>query len=297
MYNSNNSGVRQGQKSILRVEVEGQGHRFTVRVRGLPSRGGGRRGPVCGFSRKSRKRLLDMMASLDPRPVEGFRHVALFLTLTYPGPEDELPSPAVAKQHLFAFLKRLLRRLPEASFLWRFEWTSSGVRTYHPHFHILLFNVPYYHHQLVRFLWAEVVGFSPDLPATEVQAVRSWRGVLSYVAKYIAKECPPVASGCHAQADPRGSSPSEGADSGGSLVYGTYLSAGTGRVWGFYHREALPWAECTRVVIRHGDFSWLYRLRRLARRCWPGVGGGFSGFTLYVESPLRWFDAVAWAIG
>jgi len=68
-----------------------QGHRVTVAVRGLPQQGGGRHGRVSGFSPSSRKRLLDLLASVDPKPIKGSRNVGLFITLTYAGEESALP--------------------------------------------------------------------------------------------------------------------------------------------------------------------------------------------------------------
>ena len=264
--------------SLERVSVEMQGHRVSVRVEGLPQRGGGVRGRVRGFSRSSRKRLLDLLAGLDPVQLAGFRYVGLFVTLTYAGDEGELPGPEKVKRDLDVFLKRVGRRFPGVSGVWRFEWESDGAREYHPHLHLILLGVGFWHWGEVRRVWNEVSGNPAGSPSTDVTGLRSWRGVIYYAAKYVAK----------------GQGVSDEGAEGASLVYHSYFP---GRVWGVFNRDGLPEGKQELIVMKGGIGGWFYDFRRLARRRWSGVNDGrYQGFTLYVDDPSEWVRALYWCL-
>ena len=101
-----------------------------------------------GFSPRSRKRLLQLVASLDQdtRP-------PLFLGLTYPG-QSWPSSPVVWHGDLESFYKRLCRKYPMCNIavLWRLEPQHRGA----PHFHLLVFGVPYIPYQWVGAAWADI---------------------------------------------------------------------------------------------------------------------------------------------
>jgi len=156
--------------------------------RGGPPSGGGIRGEVRGFSRASRKRMLDR---LNQVPVDLLSS-ALFLTLTFP---DEFPEIAESKRMLAAFVKRLRRRWPECSGVWRLERTvrasGSNIGELAPHFHILLFSVPWIRAEWLARSWFEVVGSGDGRhfrAGTSVERCRSRRGAMHYAAKYMTKE-------------------------------------------------------------------------------------------------------------
>lgn len=139
------------------------------------------RGVVRGFSSQSRRRLITKLSKLDRRVMQ---QQPLFLTLTYPAdwPDDF----AVWKQHIAAMRKRLLRRYPRASLIWRLEFQKRGA----PHFHILLFGVPFVPHAWLARAWYDIVGSGDDrhlAAGTEVRHSRSWRQTMHYVSKYLAK--------------------------------------------------------------------------------------------------------------
>jgi hypothetical protein len=255
-----------------RISLEAQGHIFKVRVPSLRGRvGGGPRGRVCGFSYASRKRLLEKLARLDLCLARGCRSAATFLTLTYPGDEGDLPNPAQCKEHLRAFLERLRRRYPESSGVWRLQFDSGGRRDYHPHFHVILFNLPYVPKGEIQRWWGEVIG--ADRPFTRIESIRSWRGVMSYAASYVAS-----------------------ASSG--LDYIAYLHGDkwTGRVWGVFNRDFLPYAELIPLSIVAG--RWFFDLKRSGRRAWKGVNRGrWKGFTLFRENPQRWLELALYYCG
>lgn len=269
--------------SVGKVHLEAQGHLFKVSVPALPvdgKRSVGKRGKVKGFSRKSRKRLLEMCARLEPKgPVS-------FITLTYP---DPIPtSQEECKRHRVAFEKRLQRRFPRCATIWRYDTESSGQREHNPHFHLLAFNLPYIPKEKIKRWWSEVIG-RPD-PFTRVEVVKSWRAGIKYIAKYIAKESIDITPECDQVCGTSG------------LDYMPYLDATgeqeepdhawTGRVWGIVGRVYLPFAALQVVSVAFG--SWFYDLRRSARRVWDGVSRGrWKGFTLFRDDPGQWMQAAA----
>lgn len=189
-----------------------------------------RRGKVTQFSRQSRGRLLELLASINQ---PALRAMPLFLTLTYPAvyPQDG----AEVKRHLDVFLKRLKRELPYAAAIWKLEYQTRGA----PHFHILLFGVTYLHHYWLAKCWAGVVasGDKRHIAAgTSVEQVKSWRGVMWYASKYLAK-----------------------VDAG-------QVQDGCGRFWGVMSRELLP-IEIIECAL---TFAAFYRARRVARRLLSG---------------------------
>lgn len=106
------------------------------------------------------------------------------VTLTYPRVWSG--DPADWKRDLDVWLKRLLRRCPGASGVWKLEPQGRGA----PHFHLLLWGVGYLDHQWVARSWWDVCGrASRDhlRAGTRVEAVRHSHCVGSYVSKYAGK--------------------------------------------------------------------------------------------------------------
>jgi hypothetical protein len=262
------------------VTIELQGHVFKVSHSGGPATGGGKRGAIRGFSAASRKRLLEKLARLEVQPIDGHRHCATMITLTYPGhcsveidqatgaidSDTDLPSPQQAKADLRAFLERIRRRWPDVSAIWRFQMDSSGNRPYHPHFHIIFFGLPYIDKLMVRQWWSEIIG-RPS-PITRIESIRSWRGVMSYAARYVSA-----------------------ATAAGVLDYLAYLhgSSVTGRVWGVFNRACLPFGKLIKLAF--DSFPWFHDLKRSARRYFAGVNGyRDQGFVLFTDNPERWLE-------
>lgn len=185
--------------------------------------GGGKRGKISGFSRKSRLRL--MRAIAKTRKSE----LPCFVTLTYPGEYSE--DPKVWKKHLRAFTARLERKFPEISGMWKLEFQKRGA----PHYHLLVWGVEWV--KLLFFVpgaWYEVVG-SGDIrhfkAGTQVSKVRSWRGVMAYASKYLGKlESVP--------------------------------SDEPGRFWGIFNADMIPWAEMRKIALTDREAVKLLRLLR-----------------------------------
>jgi len=218
------------------------------------------RGRVKGFSRGSRRRLMVKLASVDRRK-EMYRQK--LITLTYPAvwPED----PVTWKRHQHAFRKRFLRRFPTAALVWRMEPQGRGA----PHWHILVFNVRFIDSGWIGEVWADITGGRADA-CSEVRQVRSYRGVMSYAAKYMGK----VDQAQHFRAQPGGEPLLE-----------------VGRLWGVVNKAYLP-AEVRTWALSVAEF---YNLRRLlyrylrsqmrsrGRRRRPGPRDAGSGVSVFAS--------------
>jgi hypothetical protein len=203
---------------------------------------------VADFSAGSRRRLMRLLASVN----KLVSFMPLFLTLTYPG---EWPAdPARWKRDLEAWGRRLGRKYPEMSAVWRLEPQKRGA----PHYHLLVFGVDRVDAGWLARSWYEVVG-SGDLrhlqAGTRVERVKSWRGVMSYASKYLAK------------------------------LGGGFEVEHVGRWWGVWNRGKLP-VELVEVAL---TFKQFYELRRVLRRYLVGqgvkrgVGGRWRGLTVFLE--------------
>jgi hypothetical protein len=177
-------------------------------ARRLPGRverkqyGGGKRGAIDRFSRASRKRMLELLASI--------RHdgTMLFLTMTYP--DDKVTDDAdVYKAQFEAFRRRFEREHPEAFAVWRLELQDrkSGVHRGKivPHWHLLVFThdtrdktlyddyEPFTQvfHAWARDAWVEIVD-SDDKNhrkhGVRTDRVKSRRHAYHYMSKYMTKE-------------------------------------------------------------------------------------------------------------
>jgi hypothetical protein len=127
------------------------------------------------------------------------------------------------------------------------------------HFHLLVWGEWIDRYELSRE-WAAVVDapeFAAHLAAgTKVEAIRSFRGVCSYAAKYISKASA-VSLGDHA-----------------------------GRVWGTFNREALPVGESFTVKLTAAQ---TVRVVRHAKRLLfsRGVECEWMPRAIYLENPME----------
>jgi len=184
----------------------------------------GTRGKVTEFSAKSRKRMLEKMARLCRQQIHQSRFKPLFVTLTYP---STYPTAKRAKEHLRAFLKRLKRAYGRVGAIWRLEFQERGA----PHFHLLLFGLPFPKPTTLQAMWCEVT----DTTATnslDVEVLRSLNGVMYYVSKYMAKP------------DDDGETDTEAQDAGGDAPLGLSVCHNCpGRFWGVWGAAHIPWAQ------------------------------------------------------
>lgn len=194
-----------------------------------------KRGIVKGFSRKSRLRMLRLLASVN-RDAPG-PSLPLFVTLTYPA---AFPSPRESKRHLDAFGKRLRRKYGPAAAVWRLELQARGA----PHFHLLVFNVKFIPYRWVAQAWSEIVKSGDQAhqdAGTEVRRARSWKEASAYVSKYMGKEQEEIVN----------------------EETGEILNEQLGRTWGIIGRENMPidlqseildemdWYQARRILMKY----------------------------------------------
>lgn len=239
--------------------------------------GGGARSRITVFSRSSRMRLLQKMATLKTGKLTG-----VFLTLTY---GQEFPHPRTAKRHLDTFIKRLRRQHENVSGFWRLEFQRRGA----PHFHLILFSLPFIPKEELANDWAEIVGMefwdtsvSPTrAPFTRIEMIHSHSHASRYVAKYVAK--------------------ADGVDGGFNVA--SYLTAegefihpvtglregSIGRWWGVINAEALPFADLIEIGVSGIGRMALDTLRRaLAALYWRIDPDNRYGFFLFIDDPDTW---------
>lgn len=218
---------------------------------------GGIKSDIKEFSRKSRRLLMQYTGKINKS------ELPLFVTLTYP---KEFPEPKKSKEHFRAFWKRVKRRYPKASCIWKLEPQERGA----PHYHLLLWGVAEWQAiESVPKMWHEVAGGGDDLHLKWhmgllgngnrhcVQRVRSWRGVVSYASKYLGK------------------------------VIDTCGWESPGRFWGICARECIPWADMVQASLTEKEVFTLFRyLRRVCRI----KGRAYRSLALCVGDAAYWYD-------
>lgn len=214
---------------------------------------GGKRSEVKGFSRASRYRLFKKIASLHQEKAQRWG-CPIFVCLTYP---NEYPTNfEVYKRDLDVFAKRFCRAYPSGFFIWRLEFQERGA----PHYHCLVFNVAKISKSWLSKSWYEIVGSGDEKhfrAGTRVERVRSWRGVWSYVSKYLGK----IPSGQES------------------------IPENTGRFWGVYNKT--DFAKCVvREVVELSRKAFYCARRILARATNYSLKGykGWQGIVAFVKA-------------
>ena len=199
------------------------------------TRDGPKREAIETFSESSRRRLRQKVHSLE-------RNVrSKFLTLTW---HEKCPTPDEAKRALDVFFKRMKRRFPDASAIWKLEPQKRGF----PHFHMLVYELPNIPYQKISRVWHECTQEVSDkhrksgVDVMEV-GVQSDDGRLQvYLSKYFSKET---------NGWPTEQLPDDVAESWKR----------PGRFWGVWNRSCLPVAEwsTTEIPIPKSAARWLIR--------------------------------------
>lgn len=228
------------------VEIDAQGGYFAVRqynpyILDSKPRKKAVRGIVDGFSRKSRKRLLDLFARIDTNVIAQSAHRPKFITLTYP---SQMEDHERASRDLKAFVQRITRRQGDVCVVWRKEIQERGAI----HFHLIAFGLGFWHVQNMQAAWGEVIGEDAK-NSLDLQVISSRRGVMRYCSKYVAKQAPRRirkvarrARHIHSQAV------REKIFLGLSMRHKRpHTKASTGRWWGVWGRANLPLGEQHRI--------------------------------------------------
>lgn len=253
------------------VSIEAQGTLLAVAHHtNSTTPGGGARGVVTGFSEGSRRRMLRKIARLEPRKIT-------FITLTYP---DNFTDDAAAYAHLRALFERFRRRWPTVSAMWRKEYQERGAI----HFHLLVFNMPFYHWRKLRSEWAAVVGhhYPATAPYVWIVKVRSKSGAMHYVSKYMSKpqgavDLPLLDIVTY----PHALGPSDPWAAWRPPLSDTE-NVSRGRFWGLFNAPYLPYAARSCLTIRVNSWRTLHDIKKLMRRQWSGINRArYSGGCLF----------------
>ena len=194
-----------------------------------PKTGGGARGGITGFSRQSRRRLMNLLNTVTQK---AWRNQAKMVTLTY---HKNQRDHAEAKYHLKRFLQEIKRYDSNYSGVWKLEYQERGAI----HFHVLLFG-PFLDHSYVSQLWtriAEPGNHSHRSAGTEIRSVRNARNCAAYFSKYFSKII-----------EPRRDTPGEPRDQTRGL-YDDGTTDYRGRFWGVFNRRYLPVGSATSLVM------------------------------------------------
>ena len=140
------------------------------------------RGKITKFSRKSRKRLFNIILKMEDR------HGWYFITLTYP---NEYPKNyEIWKHHLHKLSCSLRYHYPDLNFLWKLEFQKRGA----PHFHLLGYFPTVSHldelKDLILNSWLRIVNLSYRGlgNAVQVDSVKSIKSSGFYLAMYQTKD-------------------------------------------------------------------------------------------------------------
>jgi len=228
----------------------------------------------------------------------------VFLTLTYP---QWYPSPKRAKDHLRAFLERLRRKLPDNKIwaVWKIEPQQRGA----PHFHLMIFGLPFISKETIANWWAEVLQVVEN-PFTRIEAMSSRNQTLHYVSKYVSKDAD--FSGFNPPTKPHAlkSLLSNLAILGqlktahilmahiALLMRPEYSWSETddplpGRFWGVFNGDNRVWhTKIVRTIpIDDQNYKVFHTFRRAARRKWSRVGDRMlQGFSLFSDDVEQWLE-------
>lgn len=202
----------------------------------------------------------------------------LFVTLTFP--DEVLPMDAYRRnQARYVFFRSLEAYLGRnVSALWRIEWPArkSGkfLGSCCPHFHLIIFSVPFIPYGKVRSWWRQAIGYGDGPLDTKVQSLSDKRHHAVYVAKYAAK--PPE-------------------------LYLDSLSKINidGRHWGIHRRPEVPW--CETVTYDGLNDQQIERLKQVGYDNFRWYGEyaelGFSAFGILGEKLRQEIERICLDIG
>lgn len=262
-----------------RVRIEAQGRLLYVKSIGQSDDvwlGRGRRGSVQTFSVGSRMRLLRKFARLRVIEGDGYRSKVTFITLT----AREHLHPRVIKKFAQSLFKRVSRKYPSLSVVWRLEFQKRGA----PHLHCVCFNAPWIDRMWLVAAWGELVG--QVNPVVDIRRVKSSRQLISYVSKYVAK----VGDSSLLDIGTKNAGP-----------YGRWegMDSGVGRIWGVWNAKSLPFDDLVTALVPL-DGSW-WMIRGYCRKFYEHISDDeMSGFTVFTDDPyhaLRHIERLAKTFG
>lgn len=235
---------------------------------------GGKKGKVTGFSRNSRRYLLRECGKIDRR------FLPVMFTLTY-ADDEWIPEPEQWKRgDLRSFQMKMQRKYGDFAALWRLELkprqSGDKVGAVAPHFHLIVWIDPANMERKDKMTYAELLKMRAWVDEawgkgrTKVEAIRSARGTMSYIGKYIAK----------ADTDEIVAAYPDGL----GRVWGKWGSKGDVDLW----QHILSPVESIQLT-----FMEAMALQRYAKRqIWGEVRDdiGFPSLYLFVDDPVKFLD-------
>lgn len=248
--------VKRPPKHVLRVGAGASG--------ADPKTKPNKRGRISGFSKAARWRMKLRVNKM--KLPKGEAGLPSFVTLTYPG-DDYSHNSKTWKRDLDTLFKRMKRKFPLSSAIWKLEPQKRGA----PHFHLLVWGVnddrvmaDLHLMQWLPAVWHTIVGSSQAAHLVRgvlVKSVWSWGGIQSYLSKYMSKL-------------PEGELSSD-------WEY-------PGRWWGVFSSANIPWGTCIKIPLPLAESKIMIRyLRKYA-----GIKGRdfSSSLTIICRNADDWFD-------
>jgi len=223
----------------VKAHFEAQGSLLVLRLLERiprPNKAVSVRGRIRRFSSNARRRLIRFMARLR---MKGCR--ATFITLTFKG----YPTNAEAKRCLHAFHAHVKRNYPMASMVWRMEYQKRGAI----HFHLLCFNLPFWPQKELGETWSRITGEGKS--RVDIRLVRTRKGIMFYVSKYIAKTDEKSGFTSFIQVP---------------YLHG-YKKWRKGRFWGYHNKKCLPLGQKFEGILTDDKL-----IKRLSNAAWEIIG-------------------------
>lgn len=193
------------------------------------------RGPIKGFTKAAKKRLLEYMLTVDINSVaqplkRSPQGKAFFVSLTY---RQLYVSNYQRRKHLEAFKKRLVRQYGKTGVIWKLEYQERGTA----HYHLMVFFPQLMDWRGFRDwcvgAWRSVTKDDcyPDVQTVYVEKNNVGK-LINYIIKYLAKDF---------EAD-----------------------LPTGRVWGCWYPEMIPTSPDFVKHLTYEEYvEYLRRVRRI----------------------------------
>jgi hypothetical protein len=218
-----------------------------------------KRKPITEFSKKSRRRMMQMIAKIN------VDEPAYFGTLTLPDEFHDLcpvNKGNQAKRFERNLRERIRRKFPKISYFQRIEFMPRKSGKYpgvlFPHFHLMIYNIEDFHNfrSWLTVNWYQVCGkiSSDHLKAgISLEKMRSAKGAMHYMSKYLAKDA-------------------------------EYFEP-CGRVWLVHNAENLPFVKGILMLLSEQEAVILIRyMRRFIRR----QGHDYKSLTIFTNVDFWW---------
>lgn len=150
----------------------------------------GIRKSITNFSSKSKRNIQKKLSSIDQKKLTI---APQFLTLTW----QSMPTSSEEIKIAFErWRRKFLHKFPEGCFFWRLEFSTAKLPR--PHFHLIIMETDLTRHkEWISSSWHKSCYKSKDsreankshlLAGASIEKIKSWKSVVNYSAKYVAKE-------------------------------------------------------------------------------------------------------------